>query len=177
MPSVDSLTSVLFVCMGNICRSPTAEGVMRHKLAQSGLGEVIAVASAGTHAHHIGNPPDNRAQAHALQRGIDMSAQRARRVTVADFAHFDYILAMDHDNYAVLEAQCPPQHRQKVELMMRYARKYQAQTEVPDPYYGGAAGFEAVLDYLEDACDGLIEAIRARRAALRSAGFGPKQSA
>ena len=165
MSPVDLTTSVLFVCMGNICRSPTAEGVMRHKLAHSGWGQTIAVASAGTHAHHIGNPPDNRAQAHALQRGIDMSAQRARRVTVADFAHFDYILAMDRDNYAMLESQCAPQYRQKVELMMRYAHKYPAQAEVPDPYYGGAAGFEAVLDYIDDACDGLIEAIRARHGA------------
>ena len=138
---------------------------MRHKLGESGLEKAIAVASAGTHAHHIGNPPDNRAQAHALQRGIDMSAQRARRVTVADFAHFDFILAMDHDNYAMLESQCAPQYRQKIELVMRYARKYPAQAEVPDPYYGGAAGFEAVLDYLEDACDGLIAAIRARHGA------------
>ena len=165
MLPVPAITSVLFVCMGNICRSPTAEGVMRKKVAQHGLADAVTLASAGTHAYHIGLPPDNRAQAHALQRGYDMSTQRARRVVAADFAAFDFVLAMDQDNLATLRAQCVPEHKNKIELVMRYARKYPAQTEVPDPYYGGAAGFEAVLDYIEDACDGLIEAICARRCA------------
>ena len=165
MDPVSAKTSVLFVCMGNICRSPTAEGVMRKKVAQRGLADAVTLASAGTHAYHIGLPPDNRAQAHALQRGYDMSTQRARRVVEADFAAFDFILAMDHDNLAALRAQCVPAHKNKIELMMRYAHKYPAQMEVPDPYYGGAAGFEAVLDYIEDACDGLIEAICARGSA------------
>ena len=175
MTNVLRKTSVLFVCMGNICRSPTAEGVMRHKILQRGLGDAVTIASAGTHAHHIGSPPDNRSQAHALQRGIDMSAQRARRVAATDFADFDYILAMDHDNRAMLEAQCPQQHRRKVELMMRYAYKYSAQAEVPDPYYGGAAGFEAVLDYIEDACDGLIETINAGLTTSHSAAPDAKR--
>ncbi len=135
---------------------------MRRKLMQRGLADVIAVASAGTHAYHIGNPPDNRSQAHALQRGYDMSTQRAQRVKTADFDMFDYVLAMDEDNLALLRQQCPPQHKHKLALMLRYAKKYPQQIEVPDPYYGGAAGFEAVLDYIEDACDGLIAAIIAK---------------
>ena len=165
MPTQVPVTSVLFVCMGNICRSPTAEGVMRRKVRQHGLDGVVTVASAGTHAYHIGNPPDNRSHAHALQRGYDMSEQRARRVVLGDFAAFDHVLAMDQDNLAILEAQCPPQYKRKIELMMHYSRNYPNQLEVPDPYYGGAAGFEAVLDYIEDACDGLIDAIGARRSA------------
>ena len=165
MDSVLAKTSVLFVCMGNICRSPTAEGVMRKKVVQRGLADAVTMASAGTHAYHIGQPPDNRSQAHALQRGYDMSTQRARRVAAADFAAFDFILAMDQENFAALRAQCVPAHKSKIELMMRYAHKYPRQMEVPDPYYGGAAGFEAALDYIEDACDGLIETICARGSA------------
>ena len=145
--------------MGNICRSPTAEGVMRRNATQRGLGDTIMIASAGTHAYHVGQPPDNRSQAHALQRGVDMSAQRARRIDRADFETFDFLLAMDEDNLALLLRQCPPGHQPKVGLLMRYARKYTGQPVVPDPYYGGVAGFEAVLDYIEDACDGLLDAI------------------
>ena len=151
--------SVLFVCMGNICRSPTAEGVMRRKVAARGLSQAINIASAGTHAHHIGNPPDRRSQAHALLRGYDMSAQRAQQVNATHFDTFDYLLAMDADNLTRLKQQCPPPHQPKLALLMRYSQKYPQQTEVPDPYGGGVAGFEAVLDYIEDACDGLISAI------------------
>jgi protein-tyrosine phosphatase len=155
-------TAVLMVCMGNICRSPTAEGVLRHRLAASGLADAVEVDSAGTHAHHIGNAPDERSQAHAARRGYDLGALRARRVTAADYEKFDYLLAMDWDNLALLEEDCPPRYRDKVGLMMRFARQHTAPT-VPDPYYGGDAGFERVLDYLEDACDGLIDVIVARQ--------------
>jgi len=147
---------ILFVCMGNICRSPTAEGVLRHKLALRGMSKVVEVASAGTHAHHIGDAPDSRAQAHAAKRGYDLSKQRARRLRSEDFANFDHLLAMDWDNLALMEEKCPPEHKRKVGLLMRFARKHDTPI-VPDPYYGGPNGFEVVLDYIEDACDGLIE--------------------
>lgn len=153
---------ILFVCMGNICRSPTAEGVLRYKLAMRGLGGTVEVASAGTHAHHIGDPPDPRAQMHAARRGYDLSRQRARRLRSEDFSHFDHLLAMDWDNLALMEEKCPPQHKRKVGLLMRFARRHQVPV-VPDPYYGGPNGFEVVLDYIEDACDGLIDVALARQ--------------
>ena len=151
-------TSVLFVCMGNICRSPTAEGVLRGKLQARGLAARFTVASAGTLANHTGEPPDTRAQAFAAKRGYDLSKQRARRVASADFTAFDHVLAMDLDNLANLQKQCPPEHRAKVGLLMRHARRHRVD-EVPDPYYGGPAGFDLVLDYIEDACDGLIDSL------------------
>lgn len=154
-------TRIIMVCMGNICRSPTAEGVLRHKLALRGLSAAVEVASAGTHADHISDPPDARAQAHAARRGYDISKQRARRLRSDDFASFDHLLAMDWDNLALLEEKCPPEHQRKVGLLMRYARRHQSQV-VPDPYYGAANGFEVVLDYIEDACDGLIDVALAR---------------
>jgi protein-tyrosine phosphatase len=139
--------------MGNICRSPTAEGVFRTRAERAGLDLVID--SAGTHAYHVGEPPDARSQRHALLRGYDLSTQRARKVTAADFARFDRVLAMDEDNLVLLEAACPPAHRHKLGLFMRYARNTDSRI-VPDPYDGGAAGFDTVLDYIEDASDGLI---------------------
>jgi len=148
-------TSILFVCTGNICRSPTAEGVMLHKAAARGLGPVLRIDSAGTHGYHEDQPPDRRSQAHAARRGYDLSALRARPVLKSDFTEFDYILAMDHDNMAFLTAMCPPAQRAKLEMLMRYAPQHDADI-VPDPYYGGAAGFEHVLNYIEDACDGLL---------------------
>ena len=154
-------TRIIMVCMGNICRSPTAEGVLRHKLALRGMSSAIEVASAGTHANHISDPPDPRAQAHAAKRGYDLSKQRARRLRSEDFETFDHLLAMDWDNLALLEEKCPPGHKRKVGLLMRYARRHQSQV-VPDPYYGAANGFEVVLDYIEDACDGLIDVVAAR---------------
>lgn len=149
--------------MGNICRSPTAEGVLRHKLALRGLSGMMEVASAGTHAHHGGEAPDPRTQLHAARRGYDLSRQRARRLRSEDFTMHDQVLAMDWDNLALIESQCPPEHRRKVGLLMRFARRHQVPV-VPDPYYGGPQGFEVVLDYIEDACDGLIDAALARRA-------------
>jgi protein-tyrosine phosphatase len=146
-------TSILFVCMGNICRSPTAEGVFRARAAQAGLA--VHVDSAGTHAYHIGEAPDPRSQRHAALRGYDLSSQRARKVAPGDFARFDHVLAMDEDNLVALRRDCPPEHRHKLGLFMRYAR-HSGSAIVPDPYYGGATGFDTVLDYIEDAADGLI---------------------
>jgi protein-tyrosine phosphatase len=148
-----SKTSILFVCMGNICRSPTAEGVFRHRAEQAGLQ--LDIDSAGTHAYHVGDPPDQRSMRHAQKRGYDLSAQRARQVSATDFEVFDHILAMDHENLAILRSRCPAQHRHKLGLFMQYASQSDSDI-VPDPYYGGAQGFDQVLDYVEDAADGLI---------------------
>lgn len=149
--------AVLFVCMGNICRSPTAEGVFRQRAEAAGLQ--LEIDSAGTHAYHVGNPPDARSSRHAALRGYDLSAQRARQVSASDFEHYDHLLAMDHENFARLQAACPPQHRHKLALFMQYATHSDSDV-VPDPYYGGTNGFDQVLDYIEDASDGLITALR-----------------
>ncbi|GAB2843576.1 low molecular weight protein-tyrosine-phosphatase [Pseudoduganella ginsengisoli] len=148
-----SKTSILFVCMGNICRSPTAEGVFRHRAEQAGLA--LDIDSAGTHAYHVGNPPDQRSMQHAHKRGYDLSAQRARQVSAMDFEVFDHILAMDHENLAILTSRCPAPYQHKLGLFMQYATRSDSDI-VPDPYYGGAQGFDQVLDYVEDAADGLI---------------------
>lgn len=151
--------SVLFVCMGNICRSPTAEGVFRRLVEMEGLADAIDIDSAGTHAYHIGKPPDARSQLHARKRGVDLSTQKARKIDASDFEKFDYLLAMDHDNLARLQAECPPQYRHKLSLFMRFAKNSGAAV-VPDPYYDGDRGFELVLDYIEDASGGLMEVLR-----------------
>jgi len=146
---------VLFVCMGNICRSPSAEAVFRAQLQAHGLSHRCEVDSAGTHGYHIGEPPDPRSQAHARQRGIDMSALRARQVQVSDFAHYDLLLAMDANNLALLRQRCPAdQAQRKLRLLTDFCQRHSAQA-VPDPYYGGPEGFEQVLDIVEDACEGL----------------------
>ncbi|WP_374619708.1 low molecular weight protein-tyrosine-phosphatase [Pandoraea sp.] len=147
--------SVLFVCMGNICRSPSADGIFRHRLAQAGRCDVVDVDSAGTHSYHIGHAPDERTQAAAQRRGYDLSALRARRVQAGDFERFDWIVAMDNANVAELMARCPAEYRHKIVRLMDFSTRYDA-TEVPDPYYGGAQGFETVLDYIEDGLDGLL---------------------
>jgi len=152
---VTSPRKVLMVCMGNICRSPTAEGVLRHKLHEARLDEVVIVDSAGTHDYHVGAPPDDRATKHASRRGYDLSALRARQVSRADFERFDLILAMDWDNFEHLRRLCPAEHRQKLHRLTEFARR-NATPEVPDPYAGGPEGFERVLDLVEDACDGLV---------------------
>lgn len=146
---------VLFVCMGNICRSPTAHGVMESKLAAAGLR--IEVDSAGTHGYHVGAPPDERSQAHAKRRGYELSAQRARQLQAADFERFDLVLAMDEDNLARAAAICPRSRRDRLQLFLPHALGEQAPRAVPDPYYGGAEGFETVLDLVERACDALID--------------------
>ncbi|TCS36234.1 protein tyrosine phosphatase [Paucimonas lemoignei] len=154
-----SKRSILFVCMGNICRSPTAEGVFRNRVAAAGLTDIIRIDSAGTHDYHVGNAPDNRSQQFAQRRGYDLSMQRARQVQASDFSDFDYVLAMDRDNLARLQTACPPQHHHKLGLFMQYASNSPSDV-VPDPYYGGGSGFDRVLDYIEDASDGLLDVLR-----------------
>ncbi len=150
---------VLFVCMGNICRSPTAQGVFERLVQSQGLAERILIDSAGTHAYHIGNPPDKRSQAAAQNRGLDLSGQRARKVTVADFEEFDYVLAMDRTNLEDLHDLVAVSQRERVRLFMTFAEGWNVD-EVPDPYYGGDSGFERVLDMVEDAAAGLLDHIR-----------------
>lgn len=146
---------VLMVCMGNICRSPTAEGVLRHKLKAAGLDGRVVVDSCGTHAHwHDGKAPDARAVAHAKQRGYDLSALRARRLVPDDFARHDLILVMDDDNWTAVSEACAPEHRDKVARLGHQGAVPVG--EIPDPYYGAAGGFDRVLDLVESACDGLV---------------------
>lgn len=152
-------TRVLFVCMGNICRSPTAEAVFRKIVIDEGLEAHVEIDSAGTHAYHIGNPPDRRSAEAALRRGYRMDVLRARQVTQTDIETFDYVLAMDRDNAAILRQLAPEAHQGKPRLFMSYAADYGVE-EVPDPYYGGAQGFEQVLDMIEQASAGLLAAIR-----------------
>jgi protein-tyrosine phosphatase len=153
---------ILMVCMGNICRSPTAEGVLRHQLRLAGLDGRIEVDSAGTHASwHAGEAPDPRSIRHALRRGYDISGQRARLVVAADFERFDLVLAMDGDNLRRLEDMCPDRHRGKLGLLTDHALRFSA-GEVPDPYQGGSSGFEQVLDLVEDACQGLLLHLRSQ---------------
>ncbi|MCH8306858.1 MAG: low molecular weight phosphotyrosine protein phosphatase [Proteobacteria bacterium] len=156
--------SVLFVCMGNICRSPTAEGVFRKVVSDAGLDAHIRVDSAGTHAYHINEPPDRRARAAAERRGFVLNNIRARRVIDEDFEHFDYILAMDEDNLLILRDSAPEHQRSKISLFLEFAGPGR-ELEVPDPYYGGAVGFERVLDLVEEASRGLLETLK------RESGF------
>ncbi len=151
-------TRVLFVCMGNICRSPTAEGVFRQLAREAGLEEAVRIDSAGTHDYHVGKAPDARAQAAALRRGFDLSLLRARQVKERDFLEFDHILAMDRENLANLQRICPPGHRHKIRLFLSYSSRF-AEREVPDPYYGGRQDFDHVLDLVEDASRGLLESL------------------
>ncbi|PAU75693.1 low molecular weight protein-tyrosine-phosphatase [Halomonas salipaludis] len=151
---------ILFVCLGNICRSPTAEGVFRRRLADAGLSEVVEVDSCGTGGWHIGKAPDARAQAAARQRGVDVSQLRARQLDAADFARFDYLLAMDDDNLASLEAMRPDDCTAHVGLLLDFAGE--PGRAVPDPYYGGEQGFDEVFALVERAADGLIEHLRQR---------------
>jgi len=153
-----SLTSVLFVCLGNICRSPTAEAVFRVRAAAAGLDVVIA--SAGTGAWHIGAPPDERAQAAGLARGYDLTSIRAQQVATSDYEKFDLLLAMDHDNLATLKSRAPKGTHARIRLFLSFAPEF-GLNAVPDPYYGGDQGFEQVLDLIEAASDGLVAAIRA----------------
>jgi protein-tyrosine phosphatase len=148
-------TSVLFVCMGNICRSPTAHGVLLHKVQALGLQEFVTVDSAGTHNYHPGSPPDGRSQEHAAKRGYDLSDLRARQIRKSDFDQFDHILVMDWDNLSLVQEKCPPQHKSKVKRFTEFCLKFKSPV-VPDPYYGSANGFEEVLDLVEDACNGLL---------------------
>lgn len=150
---------ILFVCMGNICRSPTAEGVFRRTVAAESLDQALDIDSAGTHAYHIGDAPDVRALRAAQTRGVDLSRKRARRVSVADFARFDLVLAMDELNRATLLELCPPEHRERVRLFLEFA-PHVGRLDVPDPYYGGSNGFEYVLDLVEEGSRGLLAHVR-----------------
>ncbi len=156
-----NMVSVLFVCMGNICRSPTAEAVFCHYVENAGLSGYIRIDSAGTHDYHIGEPPDLRTQRAAQQRGYDMSRLRGRQVDACDFLRFNYVLAMDRSNLANLQSISPPGGDTRARLFLEFARHH-AEREVPDPYYGGADGFERVLDMVEDAAEGLLQHIRRR---------------
>ncbi len=158
MPS-ESHYSVLFVCMGNICRSPTAEGVFRKIAAELAPELLVRVDSAGTHAYHTGEPPDPRAQRAALRRGVDISMQRARKVRAQDFHEFDYVLAMDELNYEMLVQASPQEHKGRVRLLLEFAPET-GRRDVPDPYYGGSTGFEYVLDLVEEASRGLVAELR-----------------
>ena len=156
---------VLFVCLGNICRSPTAEGVFRRQLAAAGLADGVEVDSCGIGPWHVGKAPDARARQAAARRGIELDELRARQLSDADFERFDYLLAMDHDNLAVLEARRPADCTAHLGLFLAFAGE--PDRAVPDPYYGGEQGFEEVLDLVEAASRGLVEEIRRRLEAGR----------
>ena len=145
--------------MGNICRSPTAHGVFEHLVQRQNLQHSIKVDSAGTHAYHVGEAPDGRAQETARVRGFDISSLRARKIHADDFKNYDYILAMDNDNYGLLDQACPMEYKDKLFMFLSFAPQ-QAITEVPDPYYGGDKGFEQVFDLVEIASKGLLEHIK-----------------
>jgi len=155
-------TRVLFVCLGNICRSPAAEGVFVHLLAQQGLADRFDVDSAGTGGWHVGRRADERMRAAATRRGIDLTS-RARQIDLGDLHSFDHILTMDDDNLAAVRALAReagnPAGQAQIEAMTRYCRRHSGVHEVPDPYYGGHQGFEQVLDLLDDACSGLLDAL------------------
>lgn len=153
-------TKVLFVCLGNICRSPTAEAVFRGMASAAGMLDKLEIDSAGTSSYHIGEAPDSRATAAAKTRGYEMSHLVGRQVKPNDFEHYDYILAMDNANLRDLRRNCPAAYQSKVELFLHYANRFD-ENEVPDPYYGGSQGFEHVLDLVEDASKGLLDAINA----------------
>jgi protein-tyrosine phosphatase len=149
------MQKILFVCTGNICRSPTAEGVIRHYIDRAGLSKQFKVDSAGTHGYHIGEAPDPRSIKTALKRGIDISNQRARKISPSDFHDFDLILALDNGHLQHLRAMAPAEAAPKIALFLQYAAAT-VETEVPDPYYGGQAGFDHVLDLIETAAMPLI---------------------
>ena len=150
--------AVLFVCMANICRSPTAEGVFRKVVEDAGLADQFHIDSAGTHAYHKGAPPDRRAQAAAERRGYELKKLRARRVKEKDYTEFTHIIAMDEHNLEILEQGVTEDSISQLSLLLAYSDD--AEREVPDPYYGGTAGFERVLDLVEEASRGLLDAIR-----------------
>jgi protein-tyrosine phosphatase len=150
---------IVFVCTGNICRSPTAEGVLRRMAAAQGLADRIEVASAGLEDWHAGAPPDDRSQAHALRRGYDLAAQRARHFTRRDFERFDWVIAMDAGHHDRLRRMCPPRHSHTLRSAADFSSRVPA-GGVPDPYYGDARGFEVVLDLVEAVCEGVLVELR-----------------
>ncbi|HRP23366.1 low molecular weight protein-tyrosine-phosphatase [Thauera sp.] len=156
------MTRILFVCTGNICRSPTAEGVARHFIETSGLGGRVEVDSAGTHGYHVGEAPDPRTQKAAKQRGYDLSALRARKLELRDFQEFDLLLAMDRGHLDIMQRKCPEVYQPRLGLFMAFAGEGRLADEVPDPYYGGPRGFDVVLDMCEDAVRGLLDSVSSR---------------
>jgi len=156
------ITRILFVCMGNICRSPTAHGVMQNKVNQRGLSECFEIDSAGTHAYHVGEKSDARSRATARRNNVDMEYIRARKIAINDYDHFDYILAMDEDNLSLIDYYAPENSRAKTMLFLEFAKQAGLQNEsiVPDPYYGGDDGFEQVFNLVDIGCDALIEHIQ-----------------
>lgn len=166
------MTKVLFVCMGNICRSPTAEGVFRHFLRRNQLDGRVEVDSAGTHGYHVGEAPDPRTQRAAAARGYDLSSIRARKVAPADIEYFDLVLAMDRSNLDALKAMAAPEFSDRIRLFMDYARNFD-DCEVPDPYYGLGHGFDLVIDMVEDASQGLIDELHSRLPARSTAKTRP----
>ena len=156
-----AVKKVLFVCMGNICRSPTAHGVMQHKVTERGLTQHIEIDSSGTHAYHVGEKSDSRSRALATSKGIDMEYVRARKISINDYDEFDYILAMDKENLELIEYYAPQNHSANVSLFLSFANQAGGTDEevVPDPYYGGDAGFEHVFELVDLGCDALINHI------------------
>jgi len=150
---------VLFVCMGNICRSPTAHGVFRKLVEDEGYADRIDIDSAGTHAYHVGEPPDSRATRTAMGRGIDLGDLRARKVRSTDFSEFDYVLAMDRENLSLLKNSCPDEYSDRLYLFLEFAPETNTQ-EVPDPYYGGESGFDQVFDLVTAGSRGLLADIK-----------------
>lgn len=153
---------VLMVCTGNICRSPTAHGVLEKMVADAGLQDEIYVDSAGTHSYHVGEAPDTRSQLHAHRRGYDLSQQRARQLTAQDFDDFDLILVMDSANEVAARRISPLAQQQRMKRLTDYCQRFDDQ-QVPDPYYGGDKGFEHVLDLVEDACQNLLQSTTAQQ--------------
>lgn len=156
------MIKVLFVCLGNICRSPTAEGVFRKLVREESLEHLFEIDSAGTHAYHIGEPPDERARDACARRGIDIKHLSGRKAVPEDLEKFDYVLAMDRENFNDLIDICPAGHEARVRLFMEFAPNW-PENEVPDPYFGGVSGFDRVLDMIEDAARGLLNEIRRTR--------------
>jgi protein-tyrosine phosphatase len=153
---------VLFVCLGNICRSPTAEGVFRDLVGRAGLSDKIQTDSCGTSGWHRGDPPDNRAREEARRRGIDIEDLKSRETRTSDFADFDFIIAMDRNNFDTLHIKSPPEHASKIQMFLSFASGI-GTTEVPDPYYGGPDGFSDVFDMIDVASNGLLQHIRDTR--------------
>lgn len=153
--------NVLFVCMGNICRSPTAHAVMRHKLLQCNLQDHIKIDSAGTHAYHVGEQADSRSRALANTKGIEIDDLRARKISITDYDDFDLILAMDSENLSLINYYAPESHPAKISPFLSFAHQIGQCTvlDVPDPYYGGSQGFEDVFDLIDKGCDALIESL------------------
>ena len=162
------MIKVLFVCMGNICRSPMAEGMFRHAIKEAGLENQVQIDSAGTHSYHVGSPPDTRAQQAILKRGIDISGQRSRLVTDRDLSEYDYILVMDGANHTNLIRRASAAHKNKIRRLLSFSKKY-PNLDVPDPYYGGNDGFEENLDMIHDAVQHLVREISLNATPQRNA--------